>query len=597
MALSINTSFSIPGLVQGDITKVWVLENLILVSLLLTIFGINSGAAHIIPFVYIIPIVLVVLWYPRTSILFTSILVAGFVAIVLLYARMGVSVDLIYSGVWAGMCFWVLGAMTLVSQNFDLVKSRYREIIEHSGEAKLLCKTGTLTIAITNEHFGDILGYHPGELIGKPISGIFRDEESFNRFRDLVLTKQFFANFMTDLKTNTGERHPVIISGEVIYMDDCIELTVIDIGSLKKENADLARSKITLRTMMRFSDTNMFTMDPDGRFIDFYLSEKHPFPLGRSAFIGKKMEEVTSIPPAVAERHTDHLKKVVLYEKSEEFNQIIEINKKEYYFKVIMGPLYDDNGNLSGVVGSLSDITELMKKDDEKSRLQDENERRREFINLISHEMRTPLQPIIGYLTLIINEYDGEIDEKLLKYLKICLQNAEIEKNVLNSITGYLTLINGNIKINKKMTSFSRLIERTIELNKFDSEAEITRDYEDDLMICCDPKRFYFVMESLISNAIIFNSPPKEITIGCTETEDIHVITITDNGMGIPPSKYSEVFQPFSVLGDESISCESSRVGLGLTLAKEYVVLHGGTIEIEAAEYEGTVFSIKLPRK
>lgn len=597
MALSINKSFSALGIVQGDITKVWVLENLILVSLLLTIFGINSGAAYIIPFIYIIPIVLVVLWYPRASILFTCILVAGFSAIILLYANMGADVDLIYSGVWAGMYFWVLGAMTLVSQNFDIVKSRYKEIIEHSGEAKLLCKTGTLTIAITNEYFGNILGYRPGELMGKPISDLFWSKDSYEEFRDLVLTKQFFSNFMTQLRTNNNEKHPVIISGQIIYIDDCIELTVVDIGSLEKENADLTRSKITLQTMMRFSDTIMFTQDLDGRFIDFYSSDKYTFPLAGSDFIGRKMENIDIIPSDVSRTHSEYIKKVILYEKSEEFNHVFKIDDQEHYFRVIMGPLFDDGGKLAGVVGSFSDITDIKRKEEEKSLLQDEINRRRDFINLISHELRTPLQPIIGYITLIINEYGDNIDETILNYLQICLQNAEIEKNVLDSITRYLTLINGKLRINIKPTLFGSLIEKIIELNRFEGEAEIIRDYNDELMICCDPKRFYFVLESLISNAVTFNNPPKKIKIGCRETDDLYLITITDNGFGIPPSKHEEIFQPFSILEHENIYTEESRVGLGLTLAREYVALHGGTIEVEAAEPEGSIFTIKLPRQ
>jgi signal transduction histidine kinase len=112
-----------------------------------------------------------------------------------------------------------------------------------------------------------------------------------------------------------------------------------------------------------------------------------------------------------------------------------------------------------------------------------------------------------------------------------------------------------------------------------------------------DAGRLAVALESLISNAVRYNDPPKEVWIRYRESPENHYIMVCDNGRGIPKEKIRSIFDPFYI-GD---ACDQDKkgggVGLSLSIANRYVRLHGGEITVASQVGEGSTFTIRIPKE
>jgi signal transduction histidine kinase len=114
-----------------------------------------------------------------------------------------------------------------------------------------------------------------------------------------------------------------------------------------------------------------------------------------------------------------------------------------------------------------------------------------------------------------------------------------------------------------------------------------------------DVGRIFGVMESIISNAVNYSKPPRKIGIfyrsGVNDKE--HRISVQDNGIGIPQTQMSSIFEPFQLADAAVLSRKYDRLGISLSIAKKVVQMHGGDITVESTVNEGSTFTIHLPKE
>jgi len=218
-----------------------------------------------------------------------------------------------------------------------------------------------------------------------------------------------------------------------------------------------------------------------------------------------------------------------------------------------------------------------------------------DLITNVSHDLRTPLTSIMGYIGLV---KDGryENDETMKEYLNIAFNKSEKLKVLIEDLFEYTKLNNEGIKLTKSEVNISEFIfQLTEELTPLFEEnglSIIKSAAEDKLIVNVDADKMLRVFENLFTNAIKYSYKPGKIVVGIYGNSDFVTIAIRNKGDNISPEKISKLFERFYRV-DESRNAQSGGSGLGLAISKNIVELHDGQIWAECYG-EDISFYVKL---
>jgi signal transduction histidine kinase len=175
---------------------------------------------------------------------------------------------------------------------------------------------------------------------------------------------------------------------------------------------------------------------------------------------------------------------------------------------------------------------------------------------------------------------------------------VERERQIINQMLDLSVLESGRLHLSYSKFPLSTLIKSVLDTNGYFSQGEITIDIPDTLIIAADMDRLFGVFDSLLSNAINFSKPPREITIFYRSgIDDIyHHISVRDNGAGISESAFSSIFEPFQLADAAKLSRRFDRIGLSLSITKKIMQMHGGDITVESTLNTGSTFTLHLPK-
>ena len=247
----------------------------------------------------------------------------------------------------------------------------------------------------------------------------------------------------------------------------------------------------------------------------------------------------------------------------------------------------------------LINIIDISEKQRFEDKIQLDNERRRGIIITVAHELRTPLQPILGYLNLLVQDPAGfGITDDTKKILGRCLVSVERERQIINQMLELSVLESGRLHLSYSRFPLGTLVNSVLDTNGYFSKAEIHIDIPDFLVINADMDRLFGVFDSLLSNAVNFSRPPREITIFYQSGMDdrYHHISVRDNGAGISRSAFSSIFEPFQLADAAKLSRRYDRIGLSLSVTKKIMQMHGGDITVESTLDIGSTFTLHLPK-
>ena len=264
------------------------------------------------------------------------------------------------------------------------------------------------------------------------------------------------------------------------------------------------------------------------------------------------------------------------------------------------------------IISVARDISERKKAENlqrtvvEKDKLLDEateyDRLKTEFFSTISHELKTPLNVILGSVQLLRMKKDTNLacscHPYLDKYTRIMMQNCYRLLKLINNLIDITRLDSGFMRLNTVNSDIVRIVEDiTLSIADFVEMNEVTLVFDTELeekIIACDGDKLERVMLNLLSNAMKFTPRGGRIEVMIYDKGDRVVISVKDTGIGIPSDKKNIIFERFRQV-DASLRREREGSGIGLSLVKSLVELHGGRISVESALGEGSEFIIELP--
>lgn len=259
---------------------------------------------------------------------------------------------------------------------------------------------------------------------------------------------------------------------------------------------------------------------------------------------------------------------------------------KPYVLRANFSVIQKETGFVNGLIAVLHDITEQEKIDME----------RREFVANVSHELRTPLTTMRSYLDALA-EGAWKDEEIAPHFLEVTQNETERMIRLVNALLQLSKMDSKDYQLTTEWVNFVEFFNRIID--RFELTKEQNVSFERKLLkqatfVEIDPDKLTQVLDNIISNALKYSPEGGKITFKMVEEDEQIIISVSDEGVGIPKDNLEKIFERFYRV-DKARTRKLGGTGLGLAIAKEMVEAHGGQIWAESIEGRGTTVAFSLP--
>ena len=232
------------------------------------------------------------------------------------------------------------------------------------------------------------------------------------------------------------------------------------------------------------------------------------------------------------------------------------------------------------------------------ARVTEINQLKANIISNISHELRTPMAHIKGYIELIVDGQLGDLNQEQGKAIQVIQRASNRLTTLIEDLLAFSTASREGIQLTQQRIEPEKLIlaavERTSE-KAHNAKVEVISSCDPGLPpVTVDAERLSWVLLQLVDNGIKFTSAGGRVELTAQQLDSKVMISVSDTGIGIPAAKHKEIFEPFHQL-DGTPTRKYGGTGLGLALVKLILEAHGTALDVESEEGKGSTFSFPLP--
>ncbi len=230
-------------------------------------------------------------------------------------------------------------------------------------------------------------------------------------------------------------------------------------------------------------------------------------------------------------------------------------------------------------------------------KLSELNKLKNNFISNISHELRTPMTHVKGYIDLLLADDFGALNPDQHQAVEVLKRASERLARLIDDLILFSTAETSTIQITKVDVDLHNLAKEVVDRNLTLASQKNIRLWLDcplqTLHAYADPERVQWVINQLIDNAIKYTQPDGEVFLRVIPSNGDITVSVIDTGIGIDPARFEEMFEPFHQL-DGSSTRKQGGTGLGLTLAKKIIEAHGSHLVVSSIPGKGSKFDFML---
>lgn len=475
-------------------------------------------------------------------------------------------------------------------------EKHFRHIIDNISDVIAILDT-SYRIKYISPSIEYICDYSPSQMIGKSFDEILhsKDRKIFARWIDKVKSEMDISGLNVNLQKRTGQ----FISGEAsaknLLDDEVIEGIIINVRDVtEKRAAEKEMRKLAL--VMDQNPISIVVTDTEGKIE--YVNPAF------EKVTGYKSSEVIGCNPSILktentpeEVHADLWKTITkgkvwhgeLYNKSKD--------GKEYIEEAIIAPILNGKSEIINYLGMKENVTEIV---EARQKTEEINKAKEQFFTIMSHELRTPLNGLIGFVDLLNGT---DLSEEQTDYIDTIKFSADNLLKILNDILDLSKIGSGSIQLentemdirsnvlNTAKTFYAKAAEKSVRLNTY-------LDPMIPHLLMGDSLRINQILTNLLNNAVKFTDEGGRISVtlektGETDSGMTLMLTVEDNGVGIPEDKLESIFDSFTQ-ADASISRKFGGSGLGLAISKDLLKLMGSEISVTSEVGVGSRFFFEL---
>ncbi|WP_081955798.1 PAS domain-containing sensor histidine kinase [Methanococcoides methylutens] len=451
-------------------------------------------------------------------------------------------------------------------------------------------------------------GYMPEEVIGTSFMKYVHPKDLPGLLEDMNLTlKGEHKPYMFRVIAKSGKvthvhtsSKGIIRNGEVIGLNGIM----VNIDQLKKVEFELMKEKEKAQHYLNVSNVMFVVLDKNQKIKLVNKKAAETVGYSEKELIGRNWFDIF-IPENIHANVKAVFNKIISGDsKTFEYydNSIITRSGEEKVISWNNSILYDQDGNVSGLLSSGIDVTE--KKIAERALISAKNEAetanqaKSTFIANMSHELRTPLNSVIGFSEILLEKKFGDINEKQERYLHNIFSSGKHLLDVFNLMLEVSRIESEVLELNYRkveLVGFMEDIRKYVVPQVQDKEQRILFNINTDIKyVVADIKKVEQSITHLIENASKFSENGSPITVEIRSTDKDLVFNVSDNGIGISEKDIDTLFSPFTQI-DSSSTRSHGGIGIGLCLAKKYSELHGGSLYVRSKINEGSSFYLTIP--
>jgi len=396
------------------------------------------------------------------------------------------------------------------------------------------------------------------------------------------------AEGMVVEKNNIGVFHVFNKRGNVRFSEEDITLinalarSAASVISSAKLYIAVSDEKRELERTLQGMLAGVLVVDGGGGVRLMNSAAKHMFGVSADDGTGKPLSQV------IRDEEVHELIRSCLGGDAEANAELSVYSPEERVYQVQTALLRGEDDDISGVVATFNDITELRSVERMKS----------EFVSTVSHELRTPLTSIKGFVRTLLDDSEGYYDrETQIEFYRIIDAECDRLVRLISDLLNLSRIESGRaLDLVLGEVDLAELIGRVV-----DSQRSYTNKHEFDVIIQEDLPRIILdrdkidqVLTNLISNAIKYSPDGGTITVHAREMDDKMVVSVTDQGIGIPEEHIGRLFNRFHRV-DSRDSRKQYGTGIGLYLVKHLVEAHRGEVSVESSLGEGSTFTFVVP--
>jgi PAS domain S-box-containing protein len=479
-----------------------------------------------------------------------------------------------------------------LSKSLNESEERFSHIIEQSVSG--ICITNNNGILeYVNQAFCEITGYSSNELTGHSVSILLGEEKQLapTELHKKLLENRIERESIWDITNKNGTPLKVFADSFPITWVNGEKRLVIFVNDVTRQQhaeEDLKRSEKRYKAMMEALHVPLFIVDVNGiieyanqSFVNHFGESEGNYCFEKIMDETEKCSWCVEIEDLAAEKKCEY-----------EFQSKID----DRIYHIVMVPIEYDYGKIRKMV-VMKDMTDII---NAKHRAEESDRLKTAFLANISHEVRTPLNAILGFSS-VLNDETLPADERA-RFIDLIHHSGMQLLNIIDDIVDVASIENGNISVSILPINVHSLLKEVLDVMKLQladrSKPELTLEIQNHLpnnyQVNADPLRLKQVLMNLMANGIKFTRKGSVVLYCNKDDKGFVVFQVKDTGVGIPSDKLNIIFDSFRQVDESSTRIEGGN-GLGLFISKNLVNKMGGSIYVQSDFGKGSVFSVKIP--
>ncbi|MGE5611900.1 MAG: PAS domain S-box protein [Bacillota bacterium] len=468
-------------------------------------------------------------------------------------------------------------------------------------------------IAECNEAMARMYGYtSPGELVGRRVGELLdrNDLHTYEYLRAAIRSRYHLVDAESHEVDRDGGRKYFMNNFLGVVEDNHLLRvwgTQRDITQQRRVEEALRVSEEKFRIMADSAPVMIWIAGPDKQCV--WLNRRW------LEFVGRRLEQETGQGWAEHLHPEDGARAMETYFSAFDARKVFTMEYRmrrhdgQYRWVIDTGvPLYGVRGEFLGYIGSCIDITERKQAEEERSDLlhreqraraeaEAANRRKDQFLAVLSHEMRTPLTPVLARLTLLKREKN--LSPEMESALDMIRRNVELEARLIDDLLDLTKIATGKVQLMLQIVDAHKELRDALSIYEKEiaqKDLHVTVYLQaGEHRVKADPVRLEQVFWNLISNAVKYTPSGRHITIRSMNQGPLLRVEIADDGIGIEPEVMSRLFNAFEQ-GEQTLSRRFGGLGLGLSISKSLMELQGGKLSaVSAGKDKGATFAVEMP--
>ncbi len=448
------------------------------------------------------------------------------------------------------------------------------------------------TILWANDAELEILGYAREEYVGHHISEFHADRAVLADILARLRRGEKLFEYPAEMRCRDGSLKSVLIDSSVLWDEgrflhtQCFTRDVTERKSAEESRALLA-------AIVEASDDAVVSKTVEGIITTWNAGAERIFGYPAAEAVGRPIELI--VPSDRLEEEREILARIRRGQRIEHFETVRRTKDGRLLdVSLTISPVKDGSGRITGASKIARDITGRKRAEAER---EESTRRKDEFIAILAHELRNPLAPIRNAARFLKQRASGDPD--LRRPIDMVERQVAQMSRLIDDLLDVSRISRGTLDLRRERVACAEIVEAAVDACRDDIQAKgqhlRVRVPRGPVELEADRERLVQVLCNLIGNAAKYTPTGGDIDVAVDVVSAAAlVISVRDNGIGIPPGKLTEIFDLFARV-DHSLERQGG-LGIGLTLVRQLVELHGGTIEAHSEGVgHGSEFVVKLP--